>query len=265
MSRQESRRSRVWFLPDSPKWSSFSEEEMVCKEQMWLCHETGQERQGLQWVTNSLPTQTGRQGFDFSAPPVVKLVAVPMYSPQGLNRATGHHLRSDCEQNHPLPWVYAHTADLIRSQLWEEKGNATGAGCAQGRNALWLASYTLRISMGVRKHMLLNPESGNCVHGSERSRETSLVHNKLCPELPAWLPIAHFSPYNYRLLTPPAEYPLWLSMDGKDPHPLTQVTCGHHSIAHPQNSVFALHISAWPLIWVLLLFQRGVQWHLHRH
>lgn len=75
-----------------------------------------------------------RQGFDFSAPAVVKLVAVPMYSPQCLNRATGHHLHSDYEQKDPLSWLHVHTGDLIRSQLWEEEGNATGAGWAQGRD-----------------------------------------------------------------------------------------------------------------------------------
>lgn len=61
------------------------------------------------------PLKQAGQGFDFSA--VLKLVTVPMYSPQCLNRATGHHLHSDYEQKHPLPWVHANTTDLIRSQL----------------------------------------------------------------------------------------------------------------------------------------------------
>lgn len=118
MSGLEGRRSRDSFLPDPPN-------EAVSQKRKW----SARSRCGfaLRWGKKDkdcsecqillYPLKQAGQGFDFSAPAVEKLVAVPMYSPQCLNRATGHHLHSDYEQKHSLPWVHAHTVDLIRSQL----------------------------------------------------------------------------------------------------------------------------------------------------
>lgn len=153
----------------------------------------------MQWVPNSsLPTQTGRKGFGFSA--LVKLMSVPVYSPQCLNRATGHHLHSNYEQKHPALRACTHSGSdqepaVRRERKCHWSWLCPGKGCSVTRE---------RHAQGVcgsESHKLLNQGSRDCVHGS--NRETSLVHNKLCPELPAWLPIAHFSPYNYRHLTPP--------------------------------------------------------------
>ena len=126
----------------------------------------------------------------------LKLPVVLVYSLWSLNRAAGHHLHRDYEQKPPpAPGACTHSGSDGKP-AGRGEGNATGAGCAQGRDTLSPGRDMLRVFVGARNHELLSQGSRNCKHGSDRSQKTALAHKKMYPELPAWLPFAHFSSSN---------------------------------------------------------------------
>lgn len=127
------------------------------------------------------------------APAALKLLIVLTYSPRCLNWATGHSAQRLWAKPTPCPGCMCVHSGSDQEPAGRGEGNATRAACAQGREALRPGRGVLRVSVGVRSHELLSQGSRNCEHGSDGSRKTAQACNKMYPEFPAWLPLAHSS------------------------------------------------------------------------